>query len=395
VKTTIALLATLLPLPAALLLSTPAEAARPTCHGQVATIVGTAGDDRLVGTEGPDVIVGLGGADRIVGRGGDDVICGGANRGAGAKQLYGDDIDGGPGSDWIDPGRDRRPVSAQGTADILRYSRAATGIQADLSGRTGTVVVGSDTDTIRVAEGLWVLGSQHDDVITGTRFDDDLEGNKGADLLQGGPGDDGIDELVWVFSRPDRHADHKVGGAGDDSIQANGGADVLDGGADDDFLYEQAEGMATTMVGGTGDDELLGWYDGAPGRTFDGGEGFDLLEIDNIDPDDPRGTQLVLDAGVGNVRSSVSTLAPLPVTGVERWRPVAAQRVVFLGSAGPDRVDATLVEQLSAQTFAGDDVVKGSFGADTIDTGDGTDKVDGGGGQDSCVNAEERKRCES
>jgi Ca2+-binding RTX toxin-like protein len=340
------------------------------------------------------VIAGLGGADRIDGRGGDDVICGGANRGTGAKQLLGDDIDGGPGSDWIDPGRDRRPVSAQGTADILRYSRAATGIQADLSGRSGTVVVGSDTDTIRVAEGLWVLGSQHDDVITGTRFDDDLEGNKGADLLQGGPGDDGIDELVWVFSRPDRHVDRKMGGDGDDRIQANGGADVLDGGTGDDFLYEQAGEMAATMLGGTGDDELLGWYDGAPGRTFDGGEGSDLIEIDNIDPDDPAGTQLVLDAGLGNVRSSLTTLAPLPVTGVERWRPVAAQRVVFLGSAGPDRVDATLVEQLSAQTFAGDDVVKGSFGPDTIDAGDGTDKVAGRGGQDSCVNGEQVKQCE-
>ena len=395
-KTTTALLATLLlPLTASLAVPASAEAGpRPRCHGQVATILGTAGDDHLVGTAGPDVIAGLGGADRIEGRGGDDVICGGANLGRGDRQLAGDDIDGGPGSDYIDPGRDRRRVGAQGVGDVLRYSDTTAGIHADLSARTGTVTVGSDTDTVRVAQGLWVLGSQHDDVVVGTRFDDALEGNKGADVLQGGRGDDGLDEYAGLLSRTDRDPDQKSGGPGDDSVQTNGGADVLEGGAGDDFLYEQSDTLATAMSGGPGDDDLLGWYDGAPGRAFDGGEGVDLLEIDNIDPDDPAGTQLVLDAGAGNVRSSVATLAPLPVAGVERWRPTAAQAVVFLGGAGPDWVDARLVERLSAQTFAGDDAVRGSSGPDTVDAGDGTDRIDGRGGQDSCVGGEQVRRCE-
>jgi len=65
-----------------------------------------------------------------------------------------------------------------------------------------------------------------------------------------------------------------------------------------------------------------------------------------------------------------------------------------VGTAGPDWVDARLVERLSAQTFAGDDVIKGSSGRDTIDAGDGLDTVDGRGGQDTCVNAEVLKRCE-
>lgn len=53
----------------------PAAAAPPRCHGKVATIVGTGGNDHLVGTDGRDVIVGLAGADRIEGRrGGDDVV---------------------------------------------------------------------------------------------------------------------------------------------------------------------------------------------------------------------------------------------------------------------------------------------------------------------------------
>ncbi len=197
------------------------------------------------------------------------MICGGANLGRAGRQLEGDDIDGGPGSDYIDSGQDRRPVGSEGYADILRYSKPGGGVHVDLSSSLGTVVDGPDTDTIRVAEGLWVLGSQYADVIIGSRFDDDLEGNRGADVLQGGRGDDGLDE------------------------------------------YEQ----------------------------------------------------LVVDAAAGNVRSSITTFAPLPVTGVERWRPTAEQTVVFLGGPGPDWVD-------------------------------GTDRIDGRLGQDTCVGGEQVRRCE-
>lgn len=65
-----------------------------TCGGRRATIVGTAGADRLIGTSGADVISGLGGGDVISGRGGNDLLCGGAGRdritgGAGDDRLWG------------------------------------------------------------------------------------------------------------------------------------------------------------------------------------------------------------------------------------------------------------------------------------------------------------------
>lgn len=77
----------------------PAEVV--TCRGLVATIVGTAGADRLVGTAGADVIAGLDGDDTIFGLGGDDIICAcpGADRvagGTGNDRIYGE---GGPGLD--------------------------------------------------------------------------------------------------------------------------------------------------------------------------------------------------------------------------------------------------------------------------------------------------------
>jgi RTX calcium-binding nonapeptide repeat (4 copies) len=62
-----------------LALPAPASAA-PGCFEDLATIVGTSGDDIIVGTPGRDVIVAGAGDDRVRARGGRDVICG--NRGA-------------------------------------------------------------------------------------------------------------------------------------------------------------------------------------------------------------------------------------------------------------------------------------------------------------------------
>jgi Ca2+-binding RTX toxin-like protein len=65
------------------------------CNNQVATIVGTVGNDVLTGTAGNDVIHGLGGNDTIFGLGGNDIICGGQgndtlNGGRGNDKLFGE-----------------------------------------------------------------------------------------------------------------------------------------------------------------------------------------------------------------------------------------------------------------------------------------------------------------
>ncbi|WP_183061672.1 choice-of-anchor U domain-containing protein [Motilibacter peucedani] len=81
------------------------------CDGQVATIVGTEGNDRITGTAGDDVIVALGGKDKVQGGDGNDVVCGGAgddtiHGGAGDDHLFGgdghDSLHGGPGADLLD-----------------------------------------------------------------------------------------------------------------------------------------------------------------------------------------------------------------------------------------------------------------------------------------------------
>jgi RHS repeat-associated protein len=91
-------------LAAALLAVQPARAARPSCFGKRATIVGTSGHDRLHGTAHGDVISSGGGADVVSGRGGSDRICG--SRGDDVLKGSGgaDHLDGGPGPDTLKGG---------------------------------------------------------------------------------------------------------------------------------------------------------------------------------------------------------------------------------------------------------------------------------------------------
>ena len=91
----------------------------PTCHGRTATIVGTAGKDRLTGTSGADVVVALGGNDVVKGLGGNDVVCAGdgndkVSGGSGKDLLYGesgkDRLVGGSGKDRLVGGPQRDEV---------------------------------------------------------------------------------------------------------------------------------------------------------------------------------------------------------------------------------------------------------------------------------------------
>ena len=83
-----------------------------TCEGEIATIVGTPGNDVAIdGTEGRDVIAALGGNDIVDGHGGNDLICGDEGNDrmfgeAGNDSLNGvdgvvnnDNLDGGTGTD--------------------------------------------------------------------------------------------------------------------------------------------------------------------------------------------------------------------------------------------------------------------------------------------------------
>jgi hypothetical protein len=130
--------------------SGPALAASPRCQGVKATIVGTAGNDRLAGTSGRDVIVAGAGADRIVAGGGNDLVCGGTGDdtilgGGGRDRLFGDDgfdvlkgddgadvLNGGLGVDGCYAGAGGASIVACEDADLWATIRASTPVTDDV-----------------------------------------------------------------------------------------------------------------------------------------------------------------------------------------------------------------------------------------------------------------------
>lgn len=396
----------------------PASAApKPTCQGEPATIVGTADGERLMGTSGPDVIVARGGDDVVHGRGGDDLICGGDGAdalrgGPGNDRLYGqrearlsdrggtyfvpDLLDGGPGDDLLDIGGDGRPVDF-GSHGILSYADAASGVTVDLAAGTAT---GQGNDTIVSASGpscdydchgIEVLGSEHDDVLSGDAASDRLTGNGGNDVLVGRSG---ADQLFADRASAGGPAgdDELHGGAGADFLSAHDGRDKLYGDDGDDTLWA-TRGGPSEVYGGTGDDRLAVWFAAEPGFVVDGGDGVDTSSVDGPS-----------NAGAGGrpTAATVTMADGLVVAGGAEWGRLLGLEDIGLfaelewtyeGTDAPEIVRSAGT-WLHATTYGGDDEVWGTTGPDRIDAGDGVDKVRGSQGRDTCLDAENVRGCE-
>jgi hypothetical protein len=148
------------------------------CRGAIATLVGTAGDDRLIGTPHDDVIVARAGNDVVRARGGDDRVCDNDGTdhvilGPGDDQAGGGDgsdhIEGGSGDDW-------------------------------LAGRNGNDRINGGPGADRV------IGERGNDRLRGDAGNDNIGGGAGTDNCRGGSGRDRIRtcETGEHETRPDR-----------------------------------------------------------------------------------------------------------------------------------------------------------------------------------------------
>ena len=115
--------------------------------------------------------MGLGGDDTLYGGAGDDTLDGGA----------GDDLlNGGPGADTL--------MGGAGDGDTISYGYSPAGVTINLDDGTArggnadgdTIVDMGDDDRVEN-----VIGSEHDDVITGNRYVNSLWGRGGNDELDG------------------------------------------------------------------------------------------------------------------------------------------------------------------------------------------------------------------
>jgi len=183
--------------------ASPAQAGAPMCDGEVATILGTPGNDVLHGTPRNDVIVALGGNDRIFAGDGDDIVCAGPGNDLVKGQRGADRLLGGSGNDKMF-GNAKGDVLIGGDGRDVLWG----GVGPD------QIWAGSGNDTVHAGHGNdTAVGGPGDDKLNGSSGADDLRGGQGADIITGGKG---FDDLY--------------GGAASDLITGGPGLDFIDAG---------------------------------------------------------------------------------------------------------------------------------------------------------------------
>jgi Ca2+-binding RTX toxin-like protein len=372
------------------------------CHGRVATIVGTSGDDVLHGTPGRDVIWGGPGNDTIYGSLGNDLICGGAGDdvihggrgndevfgGRGSDRVFGDlgddKVSGGPGSyDDVAGGLGIDTVNGgPGNYDLVHgdygYDRMSGGPgKHDIASFATAVSGGNGT------KGVWASLKKH--VARGDGHDklyefEDLEGSAFKDTLIG---DGGPNEII--------------GGPGNDTLIGGGGKDTLNGGEGTDACRgakgrtiscgkeAKPKGSAYVQVdeapGGGGGAQIVGGF-GPDDFTVSFDEATNTLEVD---------AKARLAAGPGCAHATrpgrehpirFPDRVLCPFDGPARW---------LMADLGPGndrfRVKGSLVALGSVRVNGGEgnDVIRGGPEDDLFESGPGADKLYGGAGADGLV----------
>ncbi|MBT7082342.1 MAG: hypothetical protein HN929_12930, partial [Chloroflexi bacterium] len=269
----------------------------------IENLVGSTRDDTLTGNDSDNIFVGGEGDDTLTGLGGEDILLG---------EEGNDTLEGGAGDDILDGGDQGDILRGGEGIDTVTYADAQNAVTVDLLAGTGSGDE-ADGDTFNSIENL--VGSEHDDVLTGNTLsnslvggagDDTLDGGAGDDFLEGGEGDDtitggthgtegdtvsyqgdtaavnvelgglaldgsgGKDTLVGIENIfGSVHDDTLVGDTGNNILWGNEGADNLDGSEGDDILS-----------GGLGDDTLTG---GPGGDTFLFEDSWGVDTINEID----------------------------------------------------------------------------------------------------------------
>ena len=148
---------------------------------------GDNGKNIIDGDGGDDLIFGFGGADKLNGGPGHDWLYGGDDNDRLDGGLGNDDLFGHSGDDRLTGGNGADHLDGGAGYDLASYygSTAAVTIDLSVSLATGGHATGDDLVGI---EGL--LGSQHDDNLSGDNADNWFDGSGGTDILKGNGGAD-------------------------------------------------------------------------------------------------------------------------------------------------------------------------------------------------------------
>ncbi|WP_311268944.1 M10 family metallopeptidase [Sphingobium sp. WCS2017Hpa-17] len=275
---------------------------------------GGIGNDVIYGGDGNDIIQGGFGEDTVYGEAGNDVF-------QVLQGEFGDNIDGGSGTDRLD--LSDYTASYGATVDL-----GAGSWDLDPSfGGPYTITSVEDVD-----------GTQLADTIIGSSANNVLRGNGGNDILKAGIGNDTV-----------------YGGDGNDIIQGGFGADD---------------------VFGEGGDDVFQVLQGEYGDNIDGGTGIDRLDLSDYTAD--SGATVNLSAGSWDFNPSFG--GPYTITGVENVDgtqladTITGNSVdnVLRGNGGNDTINGG----------GGNDTMIGGSGNDIFDGGSGIDVAYGEAGDD-------------
>ena len=275
----------------------------------VERIIGTSSADTLTGDSFDNEFVGGGGGDTIAGGLGIDTASyagsssavtvtledGGADAGAGIGAISGGDaagdvltdvenltgsdqadtLTGDAGNNVIEGGAGGDTLAGGDGLDTVAYTDSSAGVVVDLETNSHS---GGDAAGDSLSGFENVVGSDHNDQITGDlednqisagTGDDTVYGNLGHDIVTGG---DGADTL-WGDDNSggtDGGDDTLFGGAGDDTLRGESGDDVLDGGEGQDtavFSGNEADYSWTVENGVVTIKHLNGGKDGTDTLT--------------------------------------------------------------------------------------------------------------------------------
>jgi hypothetical protein len=381
-----------------ILVAVPASSAQPfpppTCHGLLATIVGTKGPDILVGTPGSDVILGRRGWDVIVGRGGNDVLCGGA----GSDRLHGrvghDFLIGGHGRDMVTGGTGTNDLIGGSGNDVMR------------TGLGGTFKAGAGDDTMHAGDGGSTFhGGPGADTMVGGDGNSKVVDGWGRSVVRLGDGDG--DDADPAHSPWDKW-DNWIGVAGDDSVVRSGaGGDVIitigtrpvvHAGAGNDYI----DFLAGKVFAGPGSDLIMPFqcdeHCGTGQLDLHGGGGQDIIWLDslnapliNADGGAGSGDELRFQVEGSSPGSAVVKLAlgsrmeqpwSASLSGFEHYSSAGGTQLIT-GTDGRNVIDAGAWDYGEIYGLGGDDRLSGAT------------YIDGGDGDDDCGQGQNIINCEN
>ena len=318
--------------------------------GEGAYIEATSNDaHKLFGTVNDDSIAGLGGNDILEGGAGDDTLEGGAGN---------DLLVGGAGADTLVGGAGK---------DTISYRNSMEGVTINLNLGTAR---GGDAKGDILGRGIEnVIGSMHDDMLTGTDYANSLWGLAGDDTLYGGEGDDTL-----------------YGGEGDDTLDGGDNNDTLTGGAGADVLIggggEDTASWAGSMMGVT----VRLHANQAMGGDAEGDVFADLTTVEYSMPAaDPEDPPVAMTETVPDIVHLIGSAQADTLAGDSRSNTIkggGGNDSIFGGpGGGHDTLDGGDGND-SVFGGKGNDILRGGKGNDVLSGGPGADEFQGGAGND-------------